>query len=279
LYQLGWFATSRGKTSKKLLEAVWDSISRGEIEAEIAFVFSNREVGEGENSDRFFELVRSYDIPLVCLSSKRFKAEQGTRFSGEQDNLPLWRREYDRAVMNLLAGFHPDLCVLVGYMLIVGREMCQRYNMINLHPAAPGGPAGTWQEVIWQLIRGKARETGAMMHLVTPELDRGPVVTYFTFSIRGEPFNKYWCEIEGCPLEEIRREGEDTPLFKLIREREVVREFPLVIATIKAFSQGKVKITADKKVIDAEGRPINGYDLTDEIDRLVASSTGGGLDE
>jgi phosphoribosylglycinamide formyltransferase-1 len=76
LYQLGWFATSRGKTSKKLLEAVWDSIHRGEIEAEIAFVFSNREAGEGENSDRFFELVRSYHIPLVCLSSKRFKAEQ-----------------------------------------------------------------------------------------------------------------------------------------------------------------------------------------------------------
>jgi phosphoribosylglycinamide formyltransferase-1 len=272
LYQLGWFATSRGKTSKKLLEAVWDSINRGETEAEIAFVFSNREVGEGENSDRFFELVRSYNIPLVCLSSKGFKAEQGARFSGKQDSLPLWRREYDRAVMNLLAGFHPDLCVLAGYMLIVGREMCQRYNMINLHPAAPGGPTGTWQEVIWQLISGKARETGAMMHLVTPELDKGPPVTYCTFSIRGEPFDKYWQEIEGCPLEEILKRGEDSPLFKLIREHGVVREFPLVVATIKAFSQGKVKVTADKRVIDAEGHPIHGYDLTTEIDRLLESS-------
>ena len=271
LYQLGWFATSRGKTSKKLFEAVWDSINRGEIKAEITFVFSNREVGEGENSDRFFELVRSYNVPLICLSSKRFKAEQGSRFTGEQDGLPLWRREYDRAVMNLLTGFHSALCVLAGYMLIVGREMCQRYNMINLHPAAPGGPAGTWQEVIWQLIKGKARETGAMMHLVTPELDKGPVVSYCTFPIRGEPFDKYWREIEGCPLEEVMREGEDNPLFKLIRACGVAREFPLVIATVKAFSQGKVKITADKKVIDAEGRLINGYDLTAEIDRLVAS--------
>jgi len=269
LYQLGWFATSRGKTSKKLLEAVWDSIHRGEIKAEIAFVFSNREAGEGENSDRFFELVRSYHIPLVCLSSKRFKAEQGARFSGEQDNLPLWRREYDRTAMDLLAGFHPDLCVLAGYMLIVGREMCQRYNMINLHPAAPGGPTGTWQEVIWQLISGKARETGAMMHLVTPELDKGPPVTYCTFSIRGEPFDKYWQEIEGRPVEEILKQGEDSPLFKLIREHGVVREFPLVVATIKAFSQGKVKITADKRVIEAEGHPIHGYDLTTEINKIV----------
>ncbi|MFC1939012.1 phosphoribosylglycinamide formyltransferase [Chloroflexota bacterium] len=272
MYQLGWFATSRGKTSKKLLESVRDSINHGEIEAEIAFVFSNREAGEGENSDRFFELVRSYSIPLVCLSSKRFKAEQGARFSGEQDNLPRWRREYDHAVMNLLAGFHPDLCVLAGYMLIVGREMCQRYNMINLHPAAPGGPAGTWQEVIWQLIRGKARETGAMMHLVTPELDKGPVVTYCTFSIRDEPFAQHWQEIEGRSIDEIIKEGEDNPLFKLIRAYGVARELPLVIATVRAFSQGKVKITADKKVVDAEGRPINGYDLTSEIDRLVESS-------
>jgi phosphoribosylglycinamide formyltransferase-1 len=269
LYQLGWFATSLVKTSKKLLEAVWDSIHRGEIKAEIAFVFSNREVGEGENSDRFFELVMSYHIPLVCLSSKRFKAEQGAQFSGEQDNLPLWRREYDRAAMNLLAGFHPDLCVLAGYMLIVGREMCQRYNMINLHPAAPGGPTGTWQEVIWQLISGEAQETGAMMHLVTPELDKGPPVTYCTFSIRGEPFDKYWQEIEGHPVEEILKQGEDSPLFKLIREHGVVREFPLVVATIKAFSQGKVKITADNRVIDAEGHPIHGYDLTTEINKVV----------
>ncbi len=269
MYQLGWFATSRGKTSKKLLQAVKDSINHGEIEAEIAFVFSNREVGEGENSDHFFKLVRNFNIPLVCLSSKRFKAEQGARFRGERDNLPLWRREYDRTVMNLLAGFNPDLCVLAGYMLIVGREMCHRYNMINLHPAAPGGPTGTWQEVIWKLIGGKARETGAMMHLVTPELDKGPPVTYCTFSIRGEPFDKYWREVEGRPLEEILKQGEDSPLFKLIREYGVVREFPLVVATIKAFSQGKVKVTADKRIIDAEGHPIHGYDLTTEINKIV----------
>ena len=271
MYKLGWFATSRGKTSKKLLEAVWNSIRRGEIKAEIAFVFSNREAGEGENSDRFFELARSYHIPLICLSSKRFKAEQGSRFLGEQDNLPRWRQEYDRAAMKLLDGFHPDLCVLAGYMLIVGREMCQRYNMINLHPAAPGGPAGTWQEVIWQLIRNKAKETGAMMHLVTPELDKGPVVTYCTFSIRGEPFDNYWQEIAGRPLEEVMKEGEANSLFRLIREQGVARELPLVIATIRAFSEGEVSITIDKRVVDAAGCPIKGYDLTGEIDKILAS--------
>jgi folate-dependent phosphoribosylglycinamide formyltransferase PurN len=154
-------------------------------------------------------------------------------------------------------------------MLIVGRELCQKYDMINLHPAAPGGPTGTWQEVIWQLIENRAQETGAMMHLVTPELDKGPPVTYFTFPIRGKPFDKYRTEAENHPFEEIKKQGEDDPLFKLIREYGVAREFPLIIATVKAFSQGKVKITRDKKVVDSAGKTISGYNLTDEIDKMV----------
>jgi len=155
-------------------------------------------------------------------------------------------------------------------MLVVGEEMCQRYNMLNLHPAAPGGPAGTWQEVIWQLIESEAEETGVMMHLVTPELDKGPAVTYCTFPIRGKPFDRHWNEMKKHPLEEIRkRQGEDNPLFKLIRQHGLVREFPLIVSTIKAFSRGKLKITADKKIVDFEGKPINGYNLSDEINEVV----------
>jgi phosphoribosylglycinamide formyltransferase-1 len=269
VYQLGWFSTGRDKAARDLLRAVESGIRLGEIEAEIAFAFSNREPGESEGSDRFFELVKSYRIPLVCFSYRDFKARVGTGDTGSEPALPRWRQEYDREVMRRLVGFQADLCILAGYMLIVGGEMCQRYDMINLHPAVPGGPAGTWQEVIWQLIEERAEATGAMMHLVTPELDKGPPVTYCTFSIRGEPFDKYWREINGFSLAEIKSEGENNALFRLIRERELAREFPLIIATIKAFSQGRVRITADRQVVDFEGRPVNGYNLTDEIDRLV----------
>jgi len=272
LYQLGWFATSRGKTSKKLLQAVQSSINRGEIEAEIAFVFSNREPGEAENSDLFFQLVKSYHIPLICFSYQKYKAEKGALITGQEGTLPPWRLEYDREAMKRLQDYHADLCVLAGYMLVVGKEMCRRYNMINLHPAAPGGPTGTWQEVIWQLIANKAQETGAMMHLVTPELDKGSPVTYCTFPIQGKPFNEYWQEIENHPLEEIKKQGEAHPLFKLIREHGVAREFTLVISTLKAFSRGEVKITQDKRVTDSEGRPINGYNLTDEIDKIISDT-------
>ncbi len=258
MYKLGWFSTGRDEAARDLLKVVNNSINRGEIKAKIAFVFSTREPGESEESDLFLKLVEKYHIPLICFSYQKFKARR--------EASSLLRLNYDREVMERLKDFHTDLCVLAGYMLIVGKEMCQRYNMINLHPAAPGGPAGTWQEVIWQLIDRKAQETGVMMHLVTPELDKGPPVTYCTFPIRGKPFDSYWQEIEGHPLQEIKqRQGENSRLFKLIRKHELAREFPLITSTLKALSQGKIKITEDKKVTDAEGKQIIGYNLTNEI--------------
>ncbi len=170
--------------------------------------------------------------------------------------------EYDKEVMKRLQNFSPDLCLLAGYMLIIGEEMCQKYDMINLHPALPGGPVGSWQEVIWTLVKNKAKETGVMIHLVTPELDRGPVVTYCTFPIEGEPFDRYWRE-----MEKGEQNKRDT-LFQLIRQYELAREFPLITATLKAFSQGKIKIQ-NGEVVNAEKKSISGYNLTNEINQIV----------
>jgi len=268
LYQLGWFSTGRDKAARDLLQTVRESIEQGEIRAEIAFVFSNREPAESEASDLFFELVKGYHLPLICFSYQKFKAKKGNLITGREETLPSWRLDYDREVMSRLKGFQPDLCVLAGYMLIVGKEMCQRYNMINLHPAAPNGPTGTWQEVIWQLIGSRAQETGVMMHRVTPELDKGPPVTYDTFSIRGGAFDRYWAEIDSLSSQQLKQQGENNTLFKLIREHGLAREFPLIISTLKAFSEGRVKIK-EGKVTDADGKPLGGYNLTDEINRVV----------
>jgi folate-dependent phosphoribosylglycinamide formyltransferase PurN len=264
MYQIGWFSTGRGKGSRDLLTVAHESIRRGKLKASIAFVFCSREPGDAPGSDQFIELVKSYGIPLVCFSSRRFDRQK------KSESPEAWRLLYDREVMKRLEGFHQDLCVLAGYMLVVGSEMCRGYKMVNLHPAAPGGPKGTWQEVIWQLIEEKAASTGAMMHLVTPELDQGPPVAYCTFSLRGEPFDAHWKEVEGLSIEEIKsRQGEENALFKMIRQRGVVREHPLVLSTINAFSQGRVRIEGET-VVDKSGKPIPGYDLSEEIDRLLA---------
>ena len=263
MYLIGWFSTGRGKGSRDLLTVVQDNIQRGAIQAKLSFVFSNREPGEAPGSDLFFELARSYGIPLTHFSSQRFSPQRKREARSE------WRLEYDREVMKRLEGLPQDLCILAGYMLIAGSEMCQKYKMINLHPAPPGGPTGTWQEVIWKLIEGKAHSTGAMMHLVTPELDKGPPVSYYTFPIRGEPFDRHWKDIEGLTITQIKQQqGENNPLFKLIRQHGLARELPLIIATIKSFNQGKVRIEKGK-VVDSNGKAIMGYDLSPQIDRVA----------
>ena len=258
-YKIGWFSTGRGEGSRNLLRSTWNAIIRGDLKAEISFVFCNRAEGEHEGSDEFMKLVNSYSIPLVCVSSNKHK----------QGNTGDWRTQFEEEVIEKLESYQFDLGVLAGYMLVIGKDMCGKYSMINLHPAAPGGPIGTWQEVIWNLIETKAKETGAMMHLVTPILDGGPVVSYCKFSIRGRQFDRYWNEIKGLPLYEIQRhEGERNPLFVQIRKHGAAREIPLIVATIKAFSEGKIKVDGDR-IIDIKGKPIKGYDLTKEIDNKV----------
>jgi folate-dependent phosphoribosylglycinamide formyltransferase PurN len=244
---IGWFSTGRDEAARQLLQAVQDKIRGGDIDGAISFVFCNREPGESKDSDLFFELVRSYNIPIVYLSHKEFKAA-GTDTT--------WRIKYDREVNKKVKPFAPDLCVLAGYMLIVSPELCLKYNMINLHPAPPGGPAGSWQEVIWTLIQDRADTAGTMMHLVTPELDKGPVVTYCLFTIKGRPFAKFW------------RRDDKTILFQLIRKHELAREFPLITLTLQSLSRGEVSIK-DRKVIDAQGKIIKGYDLSAKIDQVV----------
>jgi phosphoribosylglycinamide formyltransferase-1 len=269
LLTIGWFSTGRDEAARQLLQVVQQKIQVGEIKGKILFTFSNREPGESKQSDLFFKLVHSYHIPLISFSYKKFEATQGVAETATGKSLPQWRLEYDREVMKRLWDFNPELCVLAGYMLIVGEEMCHKYRMINLHPAAPGGPKGSWQEVIWKLIEDNAAESGVMMHLVTPELDRGPVITYCTFPIRGEPFDKYWRKIGGRSVVEMKRErGKDNALFQLIRKHGLAREFPLIVSTLKAFSLGEVKIEADR-ILDHNGKPISGYNLSNEVDRIV----------
>ena len=258
-YKLGWFSTGRGEGSRNLLSAVHDSIAKGELKAEFAFVFCNRVKGEHAGSDEFIKLVEGYNLPLICVSSNKYRQKY-------HDD---WRPRFEEEVMRKLEAHPFDLGVLAGYMLIISEKMCTRYNMLNLHPAKPGGPKGTWKEVIWQLMDAKAQETGAMMHLATPELDRGPAVTYCTFPIRGKPFDRYWSDIAGLSIDEVqKRDGENNPLFVAIRKHGAAREIPLIISTIKAFSEGKVRIE-DDKIVGSKGKIVTGYDLTQEVDKAV----------
>ncbi|MBC8280500.1 MAG: hypothetical protein H8E48_06925 [Chloroflexi bacterium] len=246
MLNIGWFSTGRGSGSQGLLNFVQKRLIETGANARINFVFSNRERGEAEGSDEFFGLVDGYGIPLITHSSAAFRKQIKGRFSEH-------REEFDQQVMDKLANSDADVCVLAGYMLIVSGKMCRQYPLLNLHPALPDGPTGTWQEVVWELIGTKATKTGAMVHLATEEVDRGPVVSYVNVPITGPKFDGHWAAIEGKDLEQIKKtEGENLPLFRTIRDEQYQREPYLLFETIRSVSQGEIGVVGGQ-VLDASG--------------------------
>jgi folate-dependent phosphoribosylglycinamide formyltransferase PurN len=235
--QLGWFATSRGTTSLKIFNYIYDAIKTNELNAEIKFVFINRELGEAENSDRFINTIQGYNIPLISFSSLKFMPEL------RKTNLEEWRTLFDKEVYERIKNFDVDIVMLAGYMLILSKFLCNKFTFINLHPALPWGPKGTWQEVINQIINEKHKEHGVMIHLVTEELDRGPVLIYCKFTIKEYDFDK------------IRQEG-------------IRYELPLIKKTLQLLSEEKLKIVGKK--IFYNGQPITqGLEIpTEELLRI-----------
>lgn len=261
MLELGWFSTGRGEGSRNLLRLVQEKIAGGSRPARIQFVFCNREPGEAEGSDQFATLVRSYGIPLVTLSSQRFRREHGARSFNQV------REEFDQEVLKRLADFSPDMVILAGYMLFTAAEMCQRFNMINLHPAKPGGPIGTWQQVIWELIGQRAQEAGAQIQHATMDWDQGPVISYCTFPITGPEFDPLWEALGGRSVEELKAAyWEDLPLFQRIRAEGVKREGPLVLETIRAIADGSVDMA------QVEARAFTALCLNGEIESQLGTS-------
>ena len=260
--KIGWFSTGNGPGSLGLLNFILEEIRRQKIEVEIEFVFSNRVAGEGHGSDNFHDFVKSNNIPLITHSSRLFRS----RFAG---NSVERRIAYDRDVMNLIKDYNPTVCILAGYMLIVGPEMCHRYTLLNLHPALPEGPTGTWPEVIWSLIQSSAETTGAMIHIAAEILDRGPVISYFSIPIHGAKFDEEWEEIKGKTIIELQENpGEELQLFKRIRQEGYLREPHLVAETLKALSTGSIVIKGGSAQ-DCTTKPIPGVCLSHAIEKRL----------
>jgi len=245
LYQIGWFSTGRGPGSRNLLKTILENIASGIINAKISFVFCSREEGEAEGSDLYLKMVKDQGLNLISFSSRKFKPEMRKQGKDDPNIMRQWRIEYDRKIMSLLNHHSADVNVLAGYMLIVGDEMCEKYNLINLHPAAPDGPAGTWQEVIWRLIEDRA----------DPFID--PLWEKHEQKLKSKSLNQI-----------IKEEGKNNELFKEIRKMGVIRELPLVVQTLKIFSEGKIGIK-DKHIIVNDRIQHQPYCLTEQIEAFI----------
>jgi len=266
--KLGWFSSGRGPGSRNLLRSVTES----DLDVNIQFVFcnwNNKEEPNPKKEERkkFFDLIASYNIPLVTLSWKEFMPE--LRVGNEAE----WRNEYGKEMRRLLSKYEFDIGILAGYMLWIDDETCDAYDLLNLHPALPDGPKGTWQEVIWNLMENDAREQGAMMHICTKDWDRGDAITYCGFPMNGNGYdelrNAFREKLKTDTLENImEKEGVDEPFFKRIREDGAKRELPLIVSTIEQFADGKLTIKNKRPYF--KGMKLNGpFDVSDDVNRRL----------
>ena len=150
--------------------------------------------------------------------------------------------------------------MLAGYMLIVNDALCDALPMLNLHPALPDGPIGAWQEVIRQLIADNASESGMMLQRVTTQLDRGPVVTFCRYPIRGALLDPLWAAHD--PTQPVV----GSPLFAAIRAEGVARESIFIIESLAAIAGGRISVPSP----DDDERLA--YDLSADVERALRTA-------
>ena len=174
--------------ARNLLQTVHVDITANGVPANIEWIFCHRETGDAPadeeyiEREKFFDLAASLDIPVATLSHVKFMPElrkrglAESRSPGEPSSaLEEWRNLFGIEVMRTIAMLPSvDIVIMAGYMLIIGNPELEGMDLVNIHPALPWGPKGTWQEVIHQLIAEEAAEQGIMVHLVTKDLDQRP---------------------------------------------------------------------------------------------------------
>ena len=134
--------------------AIHKAIEAGEINADVALVFSNRKAAPG------FLFAQEKGLETLYLRAKSFPD----------------RESYDQEIAKEIQARDIDLIVLAGYMRIITAPFCRRFlnRIINIHPALlPSFPGLHVQQ---QAIDWGARFSGATVHFVIPEVDMGPII-------------------------------------------------------------------------------------------------------
>lgn len=153
--RLGFLASHGGSNVQAILDACRD----GRLEAEPRVVISN-------NSDAMvLDRAMAARIPAFHLSA---------HIHPDPDRL-------DEAILSTLEKHEVNLIVLAGYMKKLGPRTLARYRgrVLNIHPALlpKFGGQGMYGNHVHEAVLGSGeKETGATIHLVDEEYDRGKIL-------------------------------------------------------------------------------------------------------
>ena len=145
-----------GSTNGTDLRAIMAAISKGELDAEVSVVISNRK------SAYILERARNYDVPAIFISHKE-KA----------------REEFDAEMTTVLNKRGVDLVLLIGFMRILSSEFCRVWQnkLLNVHPSLlPKYAGGMDTNIHEEVLKNGDTETGCTIHFVTEEVDGGPIL-------------------------------------------------------------------------------------------------------
>ena len=86
------------------------------------------------------------------------------------------RQAYDQALAQCIDRYQPALVVLAGFMRILTASFVQHYHgrLVNIHPSLL--PAFPGLHTHRRAIETGCKVAGATVHLVTAELDHGPIL-------------------------------------------------------------------------------------------------------
>jgi phosphoribosylglycinamide formyltransferase 1 len=155
--RLGVLISGRGSNLQALIDAVRD----GRLHATIAVVISNRADAAG------LARARQAGIETLCIDHREFRS----------------RDEHDRAMARELQARGVGLVCLAGYMRLVGAPLLDAFPnaIVNIHPSLlPAFPGVDAQR---QALDHGAKVSGVTVHLVTAELDGGPIVIQRTVPV------------------------------------------------------------------------------------------------
>lgn len=143
------------------LQAIIDAIDNGELNANISAVISNRPQAFG------LQRAQRHGIPAIALDHEQFAS----------------RQQFDMRLQQEIERFRPDIIVLAGYMRILTETFIQHFspNLLNIHPSLLPKYQGlhTHQRV----LENKDPQHGVSVHVVTPELDAGPIILQGRFDV------------------------------------------------------------------------------------------------
>jgi phosphoribosylglycinamide formyltransferase 1 len=157
---IGVLISGRGSN----LQALIDAIAGGILRARIAIVISNRPEAGG------LERARAAGIETLVLDHRAF---------GSRD-------EYDAALAAALRARGVSLVCLAGFMRLVGSPLLEAFpnRILNVHPSLlPAFPGVDAQR---QAFEHGVKVSGATVHLVTAELDGGPIVLQSAVPVRDD---------------------------------------------------------------------------------------------